>query len=92
MKSYNVAILGATGAVGQTMMKVLEERDFPINNIKFLASEKSAGKEIEFKGETFKVEAVSESSFEGIDIALFSAGGERSKNGHLLQFQRVQLL
>lgn len=79
MKSYNVAILGATGAVGQTMMKVLEERDFPINNIKFLASEKSAGKEIEFKGEKFKVEAVSEKSFEGIDIALFSAGGERSK-------------
>lgn len=79
MKYYNIAILGATGAVGQTMIKVLEERDFPINNIKFLASERSAGKEIVFKGETFKVEAVSEKSFEGVDIALFSAGSERSK-------------
>ncbi|MCX7738889.1 MAG: aspartate-semialdehyde dehydrogenase [Hydrogenothermaceae bacterium] len=79
MKSYNVAILGVTGAVGQTMMKVLEERDFPVNSIKFLASERSAGKEIEFKGERFKVEAVSEEAFEGVDIALFSAGGDRSK-------------
>lgn len=79
MKSYNVAILGATGAVGQTMIKVLEERNFPINEIKFLASERSAGKEVEYYGVKYKVEAVSEEAFEGIDIALFSAGGERSK-------------
>ncbi|MEJ5172334.1 MAG: aspartate-semialdehyde dehydrogenase [Hydrogenothermaceae bacterium] len=79
MKSYNVAILGATGAVGQTMIKVLEERNFPINEIKFLASERSAGKEVEYCGVKYKVEAVSEKSFEGVDIALFSAGGDRSK-------------
>ncbi|WP_297888307.1 aspartate-semialdehyde dehydrogenase [Sulfurihydrogenibium sp.] len=79
MKSYNVAILGATGAVGQTMIKVLEERNFPINEIKFLASERSAGKEVEYMGAKYKVEAVSEESFKDVDIALFSAGGERSK-------------
>jgi aspartate-semialdehyde dehydrogenase len=79
MKSYNVAILGATGAVGQTMIKVLEERNFPINEIKFLASERSAGKEVEYMGIKYKVEAVSENSFKDVDIALFSAGGERSK-------------
>lgn len=79
MKSYNVAILGATGAVGQTMIKVLEERNFPINEIKFLASERSAGKEVEYMGIKYKVEAVSEDSFKDVDIALFSAGGERSK-------------
>ena len=79
MKSYNIAILGATGAVGQTMIKVLEERNFPINEIKFLASERSAGKEVEYMGVKYKVEAVSEDAFKGIDIALFSAGGERSK-------------
>jgi aspartate-semialdehyde dehydrogenase len=79
MKSYNVAILGATGAVGQTMIKVLEERNFPVNEIKFLASERSAGKEIEYYGMKYKVEAVCEEAFENVDIALFSAGGERSK-------------
>jgi aspartate semialdehyde dehydrogenase (EC 1.2.1.11) len=79
MKSYNVAILGATGAVGQTMIKVLEERNFPVNEIKFLASERSAGKEVEYYGMKYKVEAVCEEAFENVDIALFSAGSERSK-------------
>jgi aspartate-semialdehyde dehydrogenase len=79
MKSYNVAILGTTGAVGQTMIKVLEERNFPVNEIKFLASERSAGKEVEYYGMKYKVEAVCEEAFENVDIALFSAGGERSK-------------
>lgn len=79
MRSYNVAILGATGAVGKTMIRVLEERNFPVNQIKFLASERSAGKEVEYYGLKYKVEPVSEEAFEGIDIALFSAGGERSK-------------
>lgn len=79
MKSYDVAILGATGAVGQTMIKVLEERNFPVNEIKFLASERSAGKEVEYYGMKYKVEAVCEEAFENVDIALFSAGGERSK-------------
>jgi len=79
MKHYNVAILGATGAVGRTMLKVLEERNFPIEELRLLASERSAGTEIEFKGNKYVVEAVTPESFEGIDIALFSAGSSRSK-------------
>lgn len=79
MKHYNIAILGATGAVGQTMIKVLEEREFPIDEIRLLASPRSAGKEIEYMGVKYKVEPVSPEAFEGIDIALFSAGGSRSK-------------
>ncbi len=79
MKHYNIAILGATGAVGQTMIKVLEEREFPIDEIRLLASPRSAGKELEYMGIKYKVQPVSPEAFEGIDIALFSAGGSRSK-------------
>ena len=79
MKHYNVAILGATSAVGRTMLKVLEERDFPVEELKLLASERSAGTEIEFKGNKYVVEPVSPEAFEGIDIALFSAGASRSR-------------
>ncbi len=79
MKHYNIAILGATGAVGQTMIKVLEEREFPIDELRLLASPRSAGKELEYMGVKYKVEPVSPEAFEGIDIALFSAGGSRSK-------------
>ena len=79
MKNYNIAVLGATGAVGKTMLKVLEEKSFPVGEIRLLASEKSAGKEIEFMGIKYKVQPVSPEAFEGIDIALFSAGGSRSK-------------
>ncbi|RMA93221.1 aspartate-semialdehyde dehydrogenase [Hydrogenothermus marinus] len=79
MRKYNVAILGASGAVGKVMLKVLEERDFPINNLKLLASARSAGKEVEFKGEKYKIEEVKPESFDNIDIALFSAGGSTSK-------------
>ncbi|WP_297454881.1 aspartate-semialdehyde dehydrogenase [Persephonella sp.] len=79
MKNYNIAILGATGAVGQTMLRVLEERNFPVDEIRLLASERSAGKELEYMGLKYKVEAVTPEAFEGIDIALFSAGGSRSK-------------
>ncbi|WP_029520058.1 aspartate-semialdehyde dehydrogenase [Persephonella sp. IF05-L8] len=79
MKNYNIAILGATGAVGQTMLRVLEERNFPVDEIRLLASERSAGKELEYMGLKYKVEPVTPEAFEGIDIALFSAGGSRSK-------------
>lgn len=79
MKGYNVAVVGATGAVGQKMREILEERDFPVKRIKLLASERSIGKTLPFKGETVKVEVLKASSFKGIDIALFSAGGARSK-------------
>jgi aspartate-semialdehyde dehydrogenase len=75
----NVAILGASGLVGRTMLKVLEERNFPINKLKLLASERSAGAEVKFKGSKYIVEAVNENSFDGFDIALFSPGKTASK-------------
>ncbi|MCP4177001.1 MAG: aspartate-semialdehyde dehydrogenase [bacterium] len=78
-KKYNVAIAGATGAVGVEMMKVLEQNDFPVNNLKLLASARSVGKTLKFKGKDIKVEELTQDSFENIDIALFSAGASRSK-------------
>ncbi len=75
----NVAIAGVTGAVGQEFLKILEERDFPFDSLKMLASSRSAGKKIEFKGKTYIVEELTKKSFSGIDIALFSAGASRSK-------------
>ena len=77
--SYNVAILGATGAVGTELLQLLEERDFPINALKLLASPRSAGNLIKFKGRDIAVEAVSKEAFQGIDIVLASAGGSTSK-------------
>jgi aspartate-semialdehyde dehydrogenase len=78
-KSYTVAVVGATGAVGEKMMEQLEKRNFPIQHIKFLASKRSAGKNIEFKGQSYLVEEATPEAFEGVDIALFSAGGSVSK-------------
>ncbi len=75
----NLAIAGVTGAVGQEFLKILEERDFPFDSLKMLASSRSAGKKIEFKGKTYIVEELTKKSFSGIDIALFSAGASRSK-------------
>ena len=76
---YNVAIVGATGLVGGTFLKVLAEQKFPIKNLKLLASARSAGKVIEFCGKEYVVEELKETSFEGIDLALFSAGGDISR-------------
>jgi aspartate-semialdehyde dehydrogenase len=73
-----VAVAGATGLVGNRMLQVLDERNFPIKSIKLLASERSRGKFLEFKGEKIPVEVLSESSFKGVDVALFSAGGGTS--------------
>ena len=78
-KAYVVAVVGATGAVGDEMVRTLEQRDFPIEKLRLFASERSEGRVIEFKDDGIKVERLSEKSFEGIDIALFSAGAERSK-------------
>jgi aspartate-semialdehyde dehydrogenase len=75
----NVAVVGATGAVGQQILKLLAERDFPIGDLKLLSSSRSAGTEIKFKGRTYVVEEAKPESFEGIQIALFSAGGSVSK-------------
>lgn len=73
MKTYNVAILGATGAVGQEMMKVLGERNFPINTLKLLASKRSAGKKVDFLGKEITIEEATPESFEGMDIVLGAA-------------------
>lgn len=78
-KTFNVAVAGATGAVGNQMITCLEERSFPVKSIKFLASHRSAGRKLRFKGDTVVVEEMTEDSFKGVDIALFSAGGSTSK-------------
>lgn len=75
MKTYNVAVVGATGAVGNEMVEILEERNFPIKNLKLLASSRSVGKTISFKGTDIKVEELKEDSFKDVDIGLFSPGG-----------------
>ena len=76
MRSYHIAVVGATGAVGTEMFRVLERRDFPIRSIRPLASMRSAGKAVSFQGEKIAVEELTRNSFRGIDIALFSAGGQ----------------
>lgn len=73
MKKYNVAILGATGAVGQEMLKVLGERNFPYGELKLLASKRSAGEEVEFQGKKFVIEEATENSFENINVVLCAA-------------------
>jgi aspartate-semialdehyde dehydrogenase len=75
----HLAIAGVTGAVGQEFLKILEDRDFPFVSLKMLASSRSAGKKIKFKNKEYIVEELTEKSFDGINIALFSAGGDRSK-------------
>ena len=78
MKKFNTAIVGATGAVGQEFLKLIEERNFPFGELKLLASSRSAGKKINFMGKEYTVEETTENSFDGIEIALF-AGGAASK-------------
>ena len=78
MKKYNVAILGATGAVGQEFLNLIEERNFPFADLKMLASKRSAGKKIRFMGREYTVEEATDDSFQGVEIALF-AGGAASK-------------
>jgi len=78
-KKFHVAVVGATGAVGQQMIETLQKRSFPIGEISLLSSSRSAGKEIEFNGEKVIVQEARPESFEGVDIALFSAGGSISK-------------
>lgn len=77
--SVNVAIVGATGAVGQEFLTVLAERKFPIKNLKLLASARSAGKTVEFLGKSYTVEELTPDSFKDVQIAFFSAGGPISK-------------
>jgi aspartate-semialdehyde dehydrogenase len=79
MKEYNIAVVGATGAVGTEMLKILEEFDLPIKNLKVIASPRSAGKKINFKDKEYVIESVQKGTFEDIDIALFSIGSGNSK-------------
>lgn len=78
-KEYNVAIMGATGAVGKELLSILGERKFPVKNLKLLASERSVGKEMEFQGRKLKVELLESGSFKGVDIVFASAGASISK-------------
>ena len=77
---YNIAVVGATGAVGEQLREVLEDRQFPVDELRLLASERSAGQFLPFQGRQVRVGILKEDSFENIDIALFSAGGKVSAN------------
>ncbi|HEY6110986.1 MAG TPA: aspartate-semialdehyde dehydrogenase [Chthoniobacterales bacterium] len=79
MKDYHVAIVGATGAVGAELLRVLERRSFAVKNLRPISSARSIGKSISFRGESVAVEQLTERSFDEIDIAFFSAGGEVSR-------------
>ena len=79
MREYNVAVVGATGLVGSTFLKVLKEYSFPVKNLRLFASEKSAGKVIEWNGKNYVVEGLKKGCFDGVEIALFSAGGKVSE-------------
>jgi aspartate-semialdehyde dehydrogenase len=79
MKSYRIAVVGATGAVGQEILRTLERRKFPVGKLVPLASARSAGKTVEFNGEKLPVEELKAEAFTGIDYALFSAGATRSR-------------
>lgn len=79
-KGFHVAILGATGAVGQQMLNTLEKKNFPISKLTLLSSARSAGKKVNYKGEEYIVQEATANSFKDVDIALFSAGGSVSKS------------
>ena len=78
-KKFSIAVAGATGAVGNQMIRCLEEANFPVRSVKFLASSRSVGRSLRFKGDLIAVEELKEDSFKGVDIALFSAGGGTSQ-------------
>ncbi len=79
MRPQNIAIVGATGAVGVEILRVLERRNFPVASLRLLASKRSVGKTLEFRGKPYKVEELTAGAFKGIDIAFFSAGATRSR-------------
>src|SRR3990172_3358741 len=78
-KLFDVAVVGATGAVGETMMEILEERNFPVRNLYPLASRRSAGSNVQFKGKNLKVQDLASFDFSKVQIGLFSAGAEVSE-------------
>ena len=78
-RNPHVAVAGATGAVGLEMIKTLEQRNFPVGKLTLLASARSVGKKLGYKGQAIAVQELKKDSFQGIDVALFSAGGAISK-------------
>ena len=80
-RNPHVAVVGATGAVGIEMIKTLEKRNFPVGKLTLLASARSAGKQLDFRGQPVTVETLTADSFKGVDIALFSAGSAQSFMG-----------
>jgi aspartate-semialdehyde dehydrogenase len=78
-RTLNVAVAGATGAVGEEFLRLLDERAFPLKSLKLLASARSAGKSLRFRGEDLPVEELTDASFRGVDLAFFSCGAERSR-------------
>ena len=78
--SFTVAVVGATGVVGRTMIQVLLEREFPVGELRLLASQRSAGRTVSIEGQTLEIELANEEAFEGVDIALFSAGADVSRD------------
>jgi aspartate-semialdehyde dehydrogenase len=80
MRSYHIAVVGATGAAGTEVLRVLERRNFPVASLRAIGSERSAGKSVRFRGESIAIEKLAEPSFNKIDIAFFSAGGDVSRN------------
>jgi len=80
MRSYHIAVVGATGAAGTELLRVLERRNFPVSSLRAFGSERSAGKSVRFRGESIAIEKLAEPSFNKIDIAFFSAGGDVSRN------------
>ena len=79
MRTYNVAVAGATGAVGSEFLRLLETREFPLQSLRLLASERSAGRTVAFRGRSHTIELLTKDSFNGVDIAFFSAGGSISR-------------
>ncbi|MBA4397008.1 MAG: aspartate-semialdehyde dehydrogenase [Syntrophus sp. (in: bacteria)] len=79
MRTFSVAVVGATGAVGNEIVRILEERSFPVGKLKLLASERSVGKSLEYRGRSVPVDVLDENSFGGVQIGLFSAGGSISE-------------
>ncbi len=79
-RSFNVAVCGASGAVGTEMVSILEERHFPVADLRLLASERSAGERMTFRGDDVQIEELNRNSFAGVDVALFSAGGDVSRD------------
>lgn len=92
MKELTIAIIGATGAVGQEILKVMDERKLPFKALKLLASTRSAGTEVEFQGKTYLVEETTENSFDGVDIALFAGGPASRAFGRLAQSKGVVVI